>query len=219
MSIQLIFLHVILFSSIFIFILLAYFEYGLGPVKLRPKDIKKLQNRNKQKINDYHLTDIINITESDREDQWDARADYWLHNWGKHDPLTQIQTQSYTHNFNHKNDNTQIHQHENKPKIPFTRELSDQIQEFPISKQKITIQHQIHHTHEQEIIKPHHKNLYIPQRAIHPFLNDATHNKTHRRSRRIININLPQNNNTITTGPPTGPKDFLLNTMIMKSTK
>ena len=50
MSIQLIFLHVIIFSSILIFVLLAYFEYGLGPIKLRPKVIKHRQNTNKQKI-------------------------------------------------------------------------------------------------------------------------------------------------------------------------
>ena len=87
MSILLIFLHVILLAFIFLFILLVYFEYVLGPVKLRPKDIKNLQNRNKQKNNTY-LTDIINITESDYGDLWDARADYWLHNWGKHDPPT-----------------------------------------------------------------------------------------------------------------------------------
>ena len=124
-----------------------------------------------------------------------------MHNWGKHDPPTQIQTRSYKHNINHNNANTQTQQHKNRPNIVFTRELSEQIQEFPISKQRITIQHQIHHTHEQETIKPHHRNLFIPQTAIHPFLNNTTHNKTHRRSRRVFDKNLSQNNNSITTGP------------------
>ena len=87
----------------------------------------------------------------------DARTDYWLHNWGKHDPPTQLQAPSHIH---HHNDNIQIQQHKNRPNIPFTRELSKQIQEFPISKQRITIQHQIHHNNEQEIIKSHHRNYY-----------------------------------------------------------
>ena len=205
MSIQLIFLHIILNTFILLFIiLLAYFEYGLGPVKLRPKDIKNLQNRSKQKYNNTYFADIINITESDYEDLWDSRTDYWLQNWCKHDPPTQIQAPSY---INHHKDNTQIQQHKN---IPFTRELSKQKQEFPISKQRITIQHQIHHTHDQEITKPHQRNLYIPQAAIHPLINNITHNQTHRRSRREIDKKLPKNNNTITTGAPTGPQDIFI---------
>ena len=43
MSIQQIPLHIILITFILLFILLlANFEYGLGPIKLRPKDIKKI---------------------------------------------------------------------------------------------------------------------------------------------------------------------------------
>ena len=90
MSIQLVLIHVILFTFIFLFLLLAYLEYGLGPIKLRAKDIKNLQNRSNHKINDTYLTNFINITESDYEDLWDIRADYWLHNWGHLKPPTQI---------------------------------------------------------------------------------------------------------------------------------
>ena len=42
------------------------------------------------------------------------------------------------------------------------------------------------------------------------FLNETTHNKTHRRSRRIIDKNLQKVNNTITNGPPTGPQDIFI---------
>ena len=92
MSVQLVIKHVILFTFIFLFLLLAYLEYGIGPIKLRAKDIKNLQDRTKHKINNTYLTNIINITESDYEDLWNIRADYWFHNWGKPRPPTQIDT-------------------------------------------------------------------------------------------------------------------------------
>ena len=70
MSVQLVILHVILFTFIFLFLSLAHLEYGIGPIKLRAKDTKNLHNRTKYKKNNTYLTDIINITESDYEDLW-----------------------------------------------------------------------------------------------------------------------------------------------------
>ena len=130
---------------------------------------------------------------------------------GKRDPPTQIQPPPPKNNLNHNNDNTQVQQLIKILNTPSTRELSEQIQLFPISKQRITIQHQMYHNHEQEeIIQPHQRNFFIPQTAIHPFFNNTIHNQTHRRSRRIIAKNLPQNNNTIITVPPTGPQDTFI---------
>ena len=61
-------IHVIFFTFIFLFLLLAYLEYGLRPIKLRAKDVKNLQGRTKHKINNTYFKKIINITESDYED-------------------------------------------------------------------------------------------------------------------------------------------------------
>ena len=50
----------------------------------------------------------------------------------------------------------------------------------------------------------------IRQSAIKPFLNESLHNKTHRRSRRIIDKNLQTDINNLTTGPTTGPNDIFV---------
>ena len=92
MSIQLVILHVILFTFIFLFLLLVYLQYCILPIKLRAKDIKNLQDRIKHKTINTYFTNFINITESDYEDLWNIRADYWFHNWGKPTPPTQTDT-------------------------------------------------------------------------------------------------------------------------------
>ena len=81
MSIQLVILHVILFTFIFLFLLLVYLQYCILPIKLRTKDIKNLPDRIKHKTINTYFTNFINITESDYEDLWNIRADYWFHNW------------------------------------------------------------------------------------------------------------------------------------------
>ena len=70
MSVQLVILHIILFTSLFLFLflLLVYFEYDIGPIKRRVKVIKHLQDRTKFNTDNIHFTNIINITESDYED-------------------------------------------------------------------------------------------------------------------------------------------------------
>ena len=50
----------------------------MGPIKLRVKEIKNLQDRTKYKTDNTYFTNIINVTESDYEDLWNMRADYWF---------------------------------------------------------------------------------------------------------------------------------------------
>ena len=80
MSIQLVILHIILFTFLFLFLflLLVHFEYGIGQIV---KDIENLHDRINHNTNNTYFTNIINITESDYEDPWNIRADYWFHNW------------------------------------------------------------------------------------------------------------------------------------------
>ena len=84
-----------------------------------------------------YLNDITNITATDYENLWDAKADYWLHNWGKQEPPTQIQTPLYKHNINPnqntKLDITQTQHHINNPITSFKQELSEQVHEFRTS--------------------------------------------------------------------------------------
>ena len=77
------------------------------------------------------------------------------------------------------------------------------------------MQHQIKHVHILKQIKIKTYNhlqwkINIPQAAIKPFLNESRHNKTHRRSRRIIDKNLQTNVNNLSTAPTTGPKDIFI---------
>ena len=60
------------------------------------------------------------------------------------------------------------------------------------------------------LIEPYSINHNIPQLAITTFTNETKHNKIHKRSRRIIDKNLKPSNNTMSTGPPTGPKDIFV---------
>ena len=127
MSVQLIIIHVILFTFIFLFLLLAYLEYGLGTNKLRVQDIKNLQDRTKHKINNTYFTNIINITESDYEDMWNIRADYWFHNWGKPRPPTQIDTPFISRNIEIENNK----QHLEKAQLEIHSQIPKDL-EFPI---------------------------------------------------------------------------------------
>ena len=146
-------------TTITLFILLAYFEPNLGPIKLRLKEIKYLETKHKQKCNldnikqNHHkhsniLNEIINVTESDYEDLWDTRANYWLHNWGRADPPSQIQTPPHIQNNINldqytKSDNKQTPEQRTQYSTSFKQDSPEPIHEFPISKQRITTQHQI----------------------------------------------------------------------------
>ena len=95
MSIQLV-VQVLLLITFFI--LLAHFEHSFGPVKLRIKDIQRhsdefklfntidqLKPQTQQPIfnNPFeNIIDSIAINETDYEDKWDNRNEYWLHNLG-----------------------------------------------------------------------------------------------------------------------------------------
>ena len=72
------------------------------------------------------------------------------------------------------------------------------------------MQHQIKHVQEIKTYNYLQRNIYIPQAAIPPFLNESRHNKTHRCSHRLIDKNLQTNINNLTTGPPTGPQDIFI---------
>ena len=202
MSVQLVIIHVILFTFIFLFLLLVYLEYGLEPNKLRAKDIKNLKDRTKHKINNTYFTNIINITESDYEDLWNIRANYWFHNCGKPRPRTQIDTPFISQNIEIENNI----QHLEKTQLEIHSQISKSL-EFPISKQKITGIHEVQTSLNGAIIEPYRRNHNIPQSAITKFTNETNHNKIHKRSRRIIDKNLKPSNHTITAGPPTGPQD------------
>ena len=184
MSVQLVIIHVILFTFIFLFLLLAYIEYGLGPIKLRARDIKNLQDRTKHRINNTYFTNIINITKSDYEDLWDVRADCWLHNWGKPRPPTQIDTPLINRDTEIANN---IHQLQNSQQEIHSQPPKNL--EFPISKQKITGIHQVQTSLNGAITTPYCRNHNIPQSAIKIFTNGTNHNKVHKRSRRIIDKN------------------------------
>ena len=195
-------LHV---SILFLFLLLIYFEYDIGPIKLRVKDIKNLQDRTRYNTAHTHFTNIINITESDYEDLWNIRADYWFHNWGKPRTPIQIDISFISSNIEIDNNLQQLEeaQLEIHPQIP--KNLG-----FPISKQKITGIHQVQTILNAALIESYSRNHNIPQPAITTFTNETKHNKTHKRSRRIIDKNLKPSNNTISTGPPTGPQDIFV---------
>ena len=207
MSIQLVILHIILFTFLFLFLflLLVHFEYGIGPIKLRVKDIKNLQDRINHNTNNTYFTNIINITQSDYEDLWNIRADYWFHRWGKPKPPTQIDTPFISRNMEIENNIQQLEeaQLEIHPQIPKNLE-------FPISKQKITGIHQVQTSLNGALIEPYSSDHNIPQSAITIFTNETNHNKVHKRSRRIIDKNLNPSDNTISTGPPTGPQDIFV---------
>ena len=110
MSVQLVTLHIILFTFLFLFLflLLVHFENDIGPIKLRVKDIKNLQDLTTHKTNNTYFTNIKNITESDYEDLWNIRADYWFHNWGKPRPPTQIDTPFINRNIEIENNIQQL---------------------------------------------------------------------------------------------------------------
>ena len=207
MSVQLVTLHIILFTFLylFLFLLLVHFEYGIGPIKLRVKDIRNLQDRSKHKTDNIYFTNIINITESDYEYLWDIRADYWFHNWGKPRYPTQIDTPFISRNIEIENNIQQLGeaQLERNPQIPKNLE-------FLKSKHKITGTQQVQTSLNGAIIEPYRKNHNIPPPAITMFTNETNHNKIHKRSRRIIDENLKPSNSTISTGSPTGPQDIFV---------
>ena len=77
--------------------------------------------------------------------------------------------------------------------------------EFPISKQKKTVIHQVQTSLNGAIREPYRRNHNIPKSAKTIVTNETNHNKIQKRSLRIIDKNLKPSNNTITAGPPTGP--------------
>ena len=147
-------INVIFFTFIYLFLLLAYLEYGLGPIKLRAKDIKNLQDRTKHKINNTYFTNIINITDSDYEDLWNIRADFWFHKWGKPRPPTQIDTPFISRNTEIENNI----QHLEKAQLEIHSQMPKNL-EFPISKQKITGIHQVQTSLNGVIMEPYRRNL------------------------------------------------------------
>ena len=92
----------------------------------------------------------------------------------------------------------------------FKQESPEPFREFPISKERITMQHQIQHDHGHRTFNHQKRNNYIPQAIIQPFLNESRHNKTHRPSCRKIDRNLKTEINNLTAGPPTGPQNFFI---------
>ena len=85
---------------------------------------------------------------------------------------------------------TKNHNIHDQPREQF--EINPQIpknQKFPISEQRITGIHQTQRTLNGAIIEPNYQNQNIPQAAIKIFTNEKMHNKTHKRSRRIIDKN------------------------------
>ena len=177
MLVQLVTLHIILFTFLFLFLflLLVHFENDIGPIKLRVKDIKNLPDLTNHKTNNTYFTNIINITESDYEDLWNIRADYWFHNWGKPRPPTQIDTPFINRNIEIENNIQQLEkaQLEIHPQIPKNLE-------FPISKQKITGIHQVQTSLNGALIEPYSRDHNIPQPAITIFTNKTNHNKIHK---------------------------------------
>ena len=177
MSVQLVTLHIILFTFLFLFLilLLVHFENDIGPIKLRVKDIKNLQDLTNHKTNNTYFTNIKNITESDYEELWNIRADYWFHNWGKPIPPTQIDTPFINRNIEIENNIQQLEkaQLEIQPQIPKNLE-------FPISKQKITGIHQVQTSLNGALMEPYSRDHNISQPAITIFTNKTNHNKIHK---------------------------------------
>ena len=167
--------------------------------------IKNPQDRTKHKTNNTYFTNIINITESEYEDLWNIRADYWFHNWGKPRPPTQRDTPFISRKIEIENNIQQLE----KAQLEIHSQIPKNL-EFPISKQKITGIHQVQTSLNRAIIEPYRRNHNIPQSAKTIFTNETNHNKIHKRSRRIIDKNLKPSNNTFTAGPPTGPQDIFV---------
>ena len=80
--------------------------------------------------------------------------------------------------------------------------------DVPISKQKKNGIHQVQTSLTGAIISPYRRNNNIPHSAIKILTNETNQNKVHKRSWRIIEKNLKPSNNTITTGPHSGPQDI-----------
>ena len=179
MAVQLLILHIILFTFLFLFLflLLVHFEYGIGSIKLRVKDLRNLQDRTKHKTDNTYFTNIINVTESDYEDLWDIRAEYWFHSWGKPRPPTQIDTPFISRNIEIENNIQQLGEAQLEINLQIPKNL-----EFPISKQKITGIHQVQTSLNGAIIEPYCKNHNIPPPAITMFTNETNHNKIHKHS-------------------------------------
>ena len=99
MSIQLVVLFLLL--TLTLFVLLVYFEKSLGPIKWRLKVIKYQdetlnhlnnvrQHKPDQTTFNHNSYNIKDINETDYEEFWNNRTDYWLHNWGNQHPPSQI---------------------------------------------------------------------------------------------------------------------------------
>ena len=83
------------------------------------------------------LEKIIELNETDYEELWDNRVDYWLHNWGDRQSPSQMQTPLNTN----KNNDINITEKDNNNYINLTEQVLTERESFNKEKSRI------HHTH------------------------------------------------------------------------